>query len=82
MFDKKRFVTVMDSTEGHDSEVVSMILKNCFDVKYEKQANTYKYYRLRANRKEVKTITNQLEALGFYATLLDGKHFHVYERAQ
>ena len=79
---RERFVEVWDSTRGHDAAVVESMLKNMFDVRYEHDSTAYTYYRLRATRKEVKLLSNQLEALGYYSVLMDNKYFHIYERAQ
>ena len=81
-FDKARFVEVWNSTKGKDAAVVESMLKNMFDVRYEHDSTAYTYYRLRATRKEVKLLSNQLEALGYYSVLMDNKYFHIYERAQ
>lgn len=81
-FDKARLVEVWDSTRGNDAAVVESMLKNMFDVRYERDSTAYTYYRLRATKKEVKLLSNQLEALGYYSVLMDNKYFHIYERAQ
>lgn len=78
---KARFVEVWDSTNGRDAAIVSDILKNTFDVRYKRFSTGYTYYRLRATKKEVKVLANQLATLGYYSVLMDNRYFHVIARA-
>ena len=81
MNNKKGFVEVWDATTGKDSAVVDALVKNGMDVKYKRFSTGYTYYRLKATKKEVKAFSNQLEALGYFATLTDNRYFHILERA-
>lgn len=79
---KKRFVEVWDATKGNDAAVVEALVNNGADVKYKRMSTGYTYYRLRATRREVNALANQLEALGYVSTLLDNKYFHIVYRIQ
>ena len=79
---KKGFVEVWDATKGNDAAVVEALVENGMDVKYKELSTGYTYYRVRATKKEVKAFSNQLEALGYFATLHDNKYFHIVYRVQ
>ena len=79
---EKRFVEVVDATNGKDAAVVEALVRNGMDVKYKRFSTGYTYYRLRATRKEVKAFANQLETFGYnYHLTMNDRYFHVYKRA-
>lgn len=80
MLNKKRFVEFEHVLEGTDAAVLDSIVRK-FDVRYEELGTGYTYYRLKANKKDVKKITKDLIRNGYYAILADNKLFTVYERA-